>query len=91
MTCADYQSDDLRRAAVERKIEIVGEAARGVSQVFRKAHPAIPWRRFVSQRHVLAYEYGDIDDALIWRVATIHVPELIALLTPLVPSPPANP
>lgn len=41
----------------------------------------------MSQRHVLAHEYGEIEDDIISRVVTLHVPELISLLEPLVPAP----
>lgn len=66
----------MLRSAVERQIEIIGEAARRVSDDFRVAHPEIAWRPIIAQRHILAHEYGEIEDDLIWRVATIHVPEL---------------
>lgn len=85
---ADYESDVLLRSAVERQIEIIGEAARHVSSDFQNAHPEISWRPITAQRHVLAHDYGEIKHDLIWRVATIHVPELIKLLEPLVPVPP---
>jgi uncharacterized protein with HEPN domain len=39
---------------------------------------------------VLAHDYGEIKHDRIWRVAETHVPELIALLEPLVPAPPAE-
>ncbi len=82
---AAYSADEVLRAAVERKLEIVGEAARHVSKTFRLDHPEIPWHKITSQRHVLAHEYGEIEDEIIWRVVTIHVLELISLLEPLVP------
>ena len=40
------------------------------------------------QRHVLAHEYGAIKHERIWAVATIHIPELIEKLEPLIPSTP---
>lgn len=73
---AEYQQNDLLRSAVERQIEIIGEAARRVSDEFRRSHPEIPWRPVIAQRHILAHEYGEVEDALIWRVATVHVPAL---------------
>ena len=87
-TFEDYTQDRMLRGAVERHIEIIGEAAGKVSRPFRQAHPHIPWRRIVAQRHVLAHEYGEIEDDLIWRVATVHIPEPIAGLEGLVPAPP---
>jgi uncharacterized protein with HEPN domain len=85
-----YLNDLLLRSAVEQQIEIIGEAARRVSNEFQAAHPEIAWRPIRAQRHVLAHEYGEIRHDRIWRVATIHVPELIAQLKPLVPPQPES-
>jgi uncharacterized protein with HEPN domain len=79
-----YGTDLLLRSAVERQVEIIGEAARGISDEFKTSQPQIPWRPIMAQRHRLAHEYGAIDDRLIWTVATVHVPALIVLLEPLV-------
>lgn len=86
---ADYLNDLLLRSAVERQIEIIGEAARHVSKSLRAAHPEIVWKGITGQRHVLAHEYGEILDERVWRVATVHVPTLIEQLRPLIPPPPA--
>jgi uncharacterized protein with HEPN domain len=80
----DYAKNDLLRSAVERKVEIVGEAARFVSSEFADAHPEVEWRRIRSTRHILAHDYGRIDDSILWRIATIHLPQLITQLEPLV-------
>ncbi len=89
-TLDDYLSDDMLRSAVERQIEIIGEAARFVSVRTRNAHPDIPWQAIIVQRHVLVHEYGEILDEKIWRVATLHAPVLIdklrAMLPPLPPA-----
>jgi uncharacterized protein with HEPN domain len=50
----DYAHDRLLRGAVERHIEIIGEAARNVSADYRNAHPEIPRNKIIAQRHVLA-------------------------------------
>lgn len=76
----DYISDLLLRSAVERQIEIIGEAARGVSAEFQATHAEIPWRPIIAQRHVLAHDYGEILDERIWRVAVEYIPPLIQQL-----------
>jgi uncharacterized protein with HEPN domain len=81
-----YRADPLLRSAVERQIEIVGEAARRVSAEFRGANPHVPWRPIIAQRHILAHEYGEIDDPLVWRVALEHIPGLIPMLEALLPA-----
>jgi uncharacterized protein with HEPN domain len=86
----EYCGDRKTRRAVEREVEIIGEAARKVSAGFRDAHPEIPWRKIIGQRHKLAHEYAEIQDEVIWRVATVHIPVLIERLRPLLPSPPCS-
>ncbi|HPP53566.1 MAG TPA: DUF86 domain-containing protein [Thermoguttaceae bacterium] len=83
----DYLADLMLRSDVEGQIEILGEAARRISPSFQAAHPEIPWRPIQAQRHVLAHDYGEIKHERIWRVATVHVPELIRQLAALIPSP----
>ena len=87
-TFNDYNTDRLLRGAVERHIEIIGEAARNVSADFQSKHPQIPWIKIIAQRHVLAHEYSEVKHERIWLVATVHISELIKLLKPLIPEPP---
>jgi uncharacterized protein with HEPN domain len=87
----EYRQDRRTRRAVEREVEIIGEAARKVSESFQQAHGEIPWRKIVAQRHVIAHEYGELQDEILWKVATTHVPALIPLLEPLVHVPPDDP
>jgi uncharacterized protein with HEPN domain len=82
---ADYQSNRMMRAAVERKLEIIGEAARRLSEATREAHPQIPWRAIVGQRNVLAHEYDEVLDEAIWAIATRRVPALIAAVKRILP------
>lgn len=86
-----YLGNETLRMAVERRVEIIGEAARRVSDEFRHAHPEIPWRDLISQRNVLAHRYDEVDDRLMWRVATVRIPELIAQVRPLLPASPSDP
>ena len=60
-TFQEYSNDLMLRSPVERQVEIIGEAARGVSDSFRQQHPEIPWSKIMGQRHVLAHDYGEIN------------------------------
>ena len=84
-----YQSDRKLQLAVERAIEIIGEAARKVSEEFRNGHPEIPWRSMIAQRNVLVHEYGEIKQERMWVLVIENLPALIRDLENLVPpSPP---
>jgi uncharacterized protein with HEPN domain len=75
----------MLQLAVERELEIIGEAARKLSQAFKDAHTELPWAPIIAQRNVLAHEYGDIRQDRIWQVVSAHIPELIRILEPLIP------
>lgn len=72
-----YEEDRKLQLAIERLLEIIGEASRKLSDEFRLENDQIPWTRMVSLRNVLAHEYGEIRLDIIWRVATKRIPELV--------------
>lgn len=84
----DFVADEVLRDAVERNAEIIGEAARKVSEAFKNKHPEIPWRKMIAQRNVLVHEYDKISVDDMWIVATYHIPKLIESLTALIPPTP---
>jgi len=85
-----FVADEVLRDAVERNVEIIGEAARRVSDAFKNQHPEIPWRKMIAQRNVLIHEYDKISVDEMWMVATFHIPKLIENLTGLIPPTPPN-
>jgi len=84
-TYEDYLSNRMLRGAVERHIEIIGEAARRVSEETRQTHPGIPWHAIVGQRNVLAHEYNQILHDAVWGIVTRRIPELIVALRTILP------
>ena len=84
LTCdqdfTQYSNDRRTQLAVERSLEIIGEAASRVSTSFRSAHPEIPWRQIIGQRNVLIHQYGEIKQERIWKVIRENIPPLIDLL-----------
>ena len=80
-----FQDDELLQNAVMRQLEVIGEAARRVSQEAKDAHPEIPWRDMVGMRNRLIHEYFRIDVAKVWEAVCDDIPALIAGIEPLVP------
>ena len=50
-TRADYDQDKTLRYALAHLLQVIGEAARHVSQEFRDKHSQIPWRAITGMRH----------------------------------------
>ncbi len=73
-------NDKLTRYAIERALEIIGEAARRVSPQTREAITDIPWRGIIGFRNVLAHEYGAIDYDRLYTILKDDLPELIDAL-----------
>ena len=81
----EYLRDELLQSAIERKIELIGEAAGRVSKGFKNSHPEIPWKSIVAQRNVVVHDYGEIKPERIWGVVKTYLPDLVKVLEPLLP------
>ncbi|HYX31183.1 MAG TPA: HepT-like ribonuclease domain-containing protein [Pyrinomonadaceae bacterium] len=57
----EFCSNRMMHSAVERRLEILGEAAGKISDSFQSSHPEIPWKEIKGIRLVLAHRYGDIN------------------------------
>ena len=73
-------NDRLRELAIERAIEIVGEAAKNVSAEYKAEHPQIPWKDITRTRDFFAHAYFKMNMDAVWEIVTVSLPELIAEL-----------
>ncbi|GAI28132.1 unnamed protein product, partial [marine sediment metagenome] len=62
--------------AVVRNLEIIGEAAKHISDQLREQLPDIDWRKIAGMRDMLAHAYFGIDDDILWDVVQNKVPQL---------------
>ena len=80
-----FLEHEMAQAAVIRQLEIIGEAARRISEETKEAHAEIPWPVLIALRNLLIHEYDRVSLARIWEIASLDVPDLIRVLDPLVP------
>ena len=85
MSEIDYLDSELVQSAVERKLEILGEAARRVSREFQIAHPEFNWRNIIGLRNVIAHRYDQVKQEQIWKIVQTLLPDLLNLLLQLLP------
>lgn len=79
-TRADLDHDYVFAAALERFVEIVGEAANGVSGTSREQLPGVPWRQMIAMRNRLVHGYSTIDRDVLWDTVRNDLPKLAAAL-----------
>ena len=85
MSWEEFQQSELHQNAVMQPLEIIGEAARRVSQQTRDAHPEIRWEEMIGMRNRLIHEYFRVNLKTVWDTVHNDLPSLIALIEPLVP------
>lgn len=73
----ELDTDRMLNLSLVRLLEIVGEAAAGISDEFRQAHPNIPWHQMTAMRNRLIHGYFDINLDVVWQTVTKDLPPLI--------------
>jgi uncharacterized protein with HEPN domain len=55
VTWEQFEQDEILQNAVIRWLEIIGEAARSLSDETKNTHPGIPWRGMIGMRNRLIH------------------------------------
>jgi uncharacterized protein with HEPN domain len=71
-----FFADKRTRDAVIRNFEIIGEAAKRISETTKKQSPSIHWRTVAGLRDVLIHNYMGVDWNEIWNITTADLPKL---------------
>jgi len=80
-----FEQDEILQDAIMRRIQIIGEAARKVSDEFKEEHPEIPWHEISGMRNRLIHAYFRVITENVWEAVKKDIPDLIVLIEPLVP------
>lgn len=83
-----FDSDIVLRRAVERCLEIIGEASTAISSDLTDAHPEIPWSDMAKVRDRLSHHYHRIDPSQLWTMATQDIRAAVRLLQKVQPGGP---
>ena len=75
-----FVKDRVVSLAVTRLLEVLGEAANGVSEGLRRRHGSVPWSQMISMRHRLIHGYYDLDLDIIWSTVSEDIPPLVNIL-----------
>jgi uncharacterized protein with HEPN domain len=76
----DLDVDEVLRLALTKLVEIVGEAAKQVTEETRLEHPRVPWSAAARMRDRLIHHYFDINLDVLWRTVTAELPPLVEQL-----------
>ena len=71
-----FLGDEMLQIWVIHPLQVIGEAARGMSQFLRDRHPEVPWPRIVALRNMLVHEYFGLNMQQVWTMVNKDLPEL---------------
>ena len=72
-----FERDKMRKLAVERQLEVIGQAANKISIETQNNLRDIPWKNIIGLRNKLAHDYGEILAERIWGISKKSLQELM--------------
>lgn len=76
MDFESFMSDPKTLRAVERNIEIIGEASSKISDDVRQRYPDIPWSGMKGMRNAISHGYDQVEYESVWDVVKLRLPDL---------------
>jgi uncharacterized protein with HEPN domain len=76
----EIKRDPIRRAALERFLEIISEASRHIPEERRAEHADVPWRNIADIGNRLRHVYDDVDLDILFVIATKRLDALEAAI-----------
>lgn len=80
-----FLADRKTQYAVVRCLEIIGEAAKRLSEDAHRRFPDIPWSAMARMRDLLIHSYDKVDVNEVWDTLQRDIPVLISALERIVP------
>ncbi len=80
----DFEKDRVMQLAMQKLVEILGEAANRVSEETQQSHPEIQWPQIIGMRNRLVHGYDDVNLDILWKIVETDLPPLIQQLKDIV-------
>ena len=76
LSVSDFGENVQVQDAVIRRLEIIGEAVKGVPRDVTAQYPEVPWSDIAGTRDIVIHEYFRVDLEMAWGMVRQDLPEL---------------
>lgn len=81
MDYVSFEKDSKTQDAVIRNLEILGEAAKNVSDVSRVRYASVPWKSIARSRDRLIHHYFGVNLDVVWQIISMELPSVASELS----------
>ena len=72
----EFGENRLLFDATIRRLEVIGEAVKNISDYLKNKYPEVPWRKIAGLRDILTHAYFGIENEIIWDIIGGDIPDL---------------
>jgi uncharacterized protein with HEPN domain len=80
LTFEQFIEDKKTQDAVVRNLEVIGEAAKNISEELKSRSPQIPWKDLAGVRDKLIHHYFGVNFDVVWNIARQELPDVLSRL-----------
>lgn len=66
----------MRQDATLRKLEVIGQAVKNLSETIKSHQPEIPWKQIAGMRDKVIHDYFGVNLEIVWAVVQKELPKL---------------
>ena len=71
-----FLDDRMRQDATLRKLEVIGQAVKNLSEDTKSRQPEIPWKQGAGMRDKVIHDYFGVNLEIVWAVVQKELPKL---------------
>ena len=80
----DFENERILNLSVVHLLELLGEAAAGISNEVQVQYTKIPWKEIIAMRNRLIHRYFDINLDIVWETIKKDIPPLVPILKEII-------
>jgi len=81
-----FFSDRMCQDATLRKLEVIGQAVKNLSEPTKSRRPEIPWKQIAGMRDKVIHDYFGVNLEIVWAVVELELPKLKVAIADLLES-----